>query len=143
MDDRTTAMGSDPSVAREETVSMIAADKVEGTTVYDTAGNKIASIYRVMLDKRKGTVAYAVMSFGGILGMGKGYYPIPWDELTYDTNLDGYVVSLSEAQLRSGPSYAQADDANWSDRAWTGRIDEYYGPGLGPRYAAGRRPPSA
>ena len=72
-----------------ETAGLIGSDKVEGTYVYDAHGQHIGSIERVMIDKRSGQVAYAVLSFGGFLGIGSDYYPIPWDSLKYDTSLGG------------------------------------------------------
>ena len=75
---------------KRETAGLIGSDKVEGTNVYDAKGEKIGSIERVMIDKRSGHVAYAVLSFGGFLGLGSDYYPIPWASLNYDTSLGGY-----------------------------------------------------
>ncbi len=74
---------------RSETVSLIGSDKVEGTAVYGADNSKIGKIERIMIDKISGKVAYAVLSFGGFLGMGEDYYPLPWASLTYDTQLEG------------------------------------------------------
>jgi len=63
---------------RRETASLIGSDKVEGTAVYGPDNQKIGSVQRVMIDKISGKVAYAVISFGGFLGMGEDYYPVPW-----------------------------------------------------------------
>ena len=76
-------------VATDETGSLIAASKVNGTHVYNGQGESLGSIYDVMIDKRSGKVAYAVMSFGGFLGMGEDYHPLPWSVLTYDTESRG------------------------------------------------------
>lgn len=113
-------------VARSETITLIAADKVEGTNVYDTGGNKLGSIDTLMIDKRSGHVAYAVLSAGGFLGMGQSYYPLPWDHMHYSTEQDGYVVALTEAQLKTAPHADSAASMNWADTAWTGRIDDHY-----------------
>jgi hypothetical protein len=67
--------------ARRETVSLIGSDKVEGTAVYGADDQKIGSVQRVMIDKISGKVAYAVVSFGGFLGMGEDYYPMPWPNI--------------------------------------------------------------
>src|SRR5262245_33318692 len=75
---------STDTVAEDETRSLIAASKVEGTNVYNRRGESLGSIYDVMIDKRSGNVAYAVMSFGGFLGMGERYHPLPWAVLDYD-----------------------------------------------------------
>ena len=68
----------------QETAGLIGSDKVEGTPIYDAKGEKMGAIERVMINKRSGQVAYAVLSFGGFLGIGSDYYPIPWDSLKYE-----------------------------------------------------------
>ena len=87
--------------SRRETVSLIGSDKVDGTAVYGADDRKIGSVQRVMIDKIGGKVAYAVISFGGFLGMGEDYYPLPWSNLKYDTNLGGYRVGVTEDQLKA------------------------------------------
>ena len=86
---------------RRETVSLIGSDKVEGTAVYGADDNKIGNVQRIMIDKISGKVAYAVVSFGGFLGMGEDYYPMPWPNLKYDTRLGGYRVGVTEDQLKA------------------------------------------
>jgi PRC-barrel domain len=85
--------------SRRETVSLIGSDKVESTPVYGADDQKIGTVQRVMIDKVTGKVAYAVISFGGFLGMGEDYYPLPWTSLKYDVNLGGYRVGVTEDQL--------------------------------------------
>ena len=79
--------------------SLIAASKVNGTTVYNTVGEKLGSVYDVMIDKRSGKAAYAIMSFGGFLGIGDSYHPLPWQSLTYDDRQGGYVVNIDRSRL--------------------------------------------
>ncbi|MGA7444563.1 MAG: PRC-barrel domain-containing protein [Candidatus Sulfotelmatobacter sp.] len=112
--------------ARRETVSLIGSDKVEGTAVYGADGQKIGSVQRVMIDKISGKVAYAVVSFGGFLGMGEDYYPMPWANLKYDTNLGGYRVGVTENQLKGAPKFNQSTDWDWSNRARDKEIYDYY-----------------
>jgi hypothetical protein len=112
-------------VAKNETPSLIASDKVEGTAVYRSDGDKIGSIENVMIDKRNGKVAYAVLSFGGFLGMGQDYYPLPWSLLTYNENLGGYEVNVSEAQLNAAPKYSSETD--WDNPQITQDVYRYYG----------------
>ena len=88
-----------------ETADLIASDKVEGTEVYRSTGDHIGEIERVMIEKRSGKVAYAVMSFGGFLGMGEDFYPLPWSLLTYNERLGGYEVNISEEQLKGAPKF--------------------------------------
>jgi hypothetical protein len=110
-----------------ETTRLIAADKVEGTAVYNMAQEKIGTIDNVMIDKQTGKVAYAVMSFGGFLGIGDNYHPLPWSMLRYDTNVGGYVVNLDKKTLEGAPSYGPRDRIDWDDQKWGKRVHDYYG----------------
>ncbi len=114
------------AVATDETDRLIASNKVEGTAVYDRQGERLGEVYNFMVDKRSGQVAYAVMSFGGFLGVGAGYHPLPWKALTYDTGLGGYVVDLDKDRLQGAPSYAEGESPGW-ERAYGSRIDQHYG----------------
>ncbi|MGH6754925.1 MAG: PRC-barrel domain-containing protein [Bradyrhizobium sp.] len=108
--------------------NLIGSDKVEGTAVYGADGEKIGSIERVMLDKRSGQVSYAVLAFGGFLGMGSEHYPLSWSTLKYNTELGGYQVGLTEDQLNGAPKYAAEDEWDWDDPERVRAVDAYYGP---------------
>ena len=110
---------------RETTHSLIGSDKVDGTAVYGPDQEKIGSIERVMIDKISGKVAYAVLSFGGFLGIGEDYYPVPWPTLNYDTNLGGYRINLTKDQLEKAPKYSESQDWNWN-RENDRRVYDYY-----------------
>src|SRR5437868_15160025 len=112
---------------RRETASLIGSDKVEGTPVYRSNGDRVGQIERVMIDKLSGKVAYAVMSFGGFLGIGDNYYPLPWSMLKYDTRVGGYVVNLDKKVLEGAPSYGARDRIDWDDEKWGRRVHDYYG----------------
>ena len=127
MQTNTTTTGSG-SVATDETDRLIASNKVEGTAVYNRQGERLGEVYNFMVDKRSGQVAYAVMSFGGFLGMGQSYHPLPWKVLTYDTSQGGYVVDLDKNRLQGAPSYSSSEAPDWSDPGYGRRIDDYYGP---------------
>lgn len=114
------------NVPRDETPSLIASDKVEGTPVYRSNGDKIGRIENVMIDKRSGKVAYAVMSFGGFLGIGEDHYPLPWSLLTYNERLGGYEVNITEEQLKNAPKFAAGEDWDWEDSEADRGIYEYY-----------------
>jgi sporulation protein YlmC with PRC-barrel domain len=114
-------------MSEREQGNLIGSDKVEGTDVYGANSEKIGSVERVMIDKKSGQVSYAVLAFGGFLGMGEDHYPLPWKALTYDTNLGGYKTSVSEEQLKGAPKYGSGNDWNWSDTTRTSSIDQYYG----------------
>jgi hypothetical protein len=106
------------AVAKDETHDLIASNKVEGTAVYGRDGERLGSVYNFMVGKRSGQVAYAVMSFGGWLGMGERYHPLPWDALTYDTDLGGYVVGLTKERLRNAPSHSSDQNTTFDDAYW-------------------------
>ena len=112
-------------VGERETGSLIGSDKVEGTNVYGADESKIGEIDRVMIDKITGKVAYAVMSFGGFLGMGEDYYPVPWPMLKYDTNIGGYRVGLTRDLLDRAPRYKSENDWNWT-RENDALVYQYY-----------------
>ena len=116
-------------VATKETTTLISAGKVQGTPVYNFAGESLGSIYDVMLDKKSGQVAYAIMSFGGFLGMGEAYHPLPWSLLKYDTEKGGSVVNLDRHQLEGAPSYPPGTDPGWGNRDYETRLHDYYGVG--------------
>jgi hypothetical protein len=112
-------------MSERETISLIGSDKVDGTAVYGADQQKIGSVERVMIDKISGKVAYAVISYGGFLGIGDDHYPTPWSNLKYDTNLGGYLVNFTKDQLEQAPKYSSEDDWKWS-RENDERVYEYY-----------------
>ena len=119
------AMNED-QLKRDETGTLISSDKVEGTSVMNPAGEKLGSIENVMIDKRSGKVAYAVMSFGGFLGIGHRHHPLPWGMLKYDTNLNGYVVNLDKQMLEKAPTYADDERVDLADEEYGRRLHDYY-----------------
>ena len=78
-----------------------------------------------MVDKLNGQVEYAVLSFGGLFGLGSDYYPLPWDRLTYDEELSGYQIDMVKEDLEEAPRYA-ADQEPAFNRAYSERIDTFY-----------------
>jgi len=102
---------------------LISSEDVEGTNVYDMHGKKIGEIDHLMIDKVSGRVTYAVMSFGGFMGLGHSHYPIPWGALKYDPKLNGYVTGISEKQLHDAPAFS---DDSWSDRNWEQQTYRHY-----------------
>ena len=114
-------------VETRETHDLIASDKVEGTLVYNRQGEKLGSIERVMIEKVGGKVAYAVLSFGGFLGIGDQHHPLPWGVLKYDTTQGGYVVDLDKAKLEGAPSFDRSENFDYSNRDWGKRVHDYWG----------------
>ena len=97
--------------------SLIASDRVEGTPVRRSGGEKIGTIERLMIDKLSGNVAYAVLSFGGFLGIGHKHLPIPWARLKYDRTLGAYHVDITDEELKRAPSFAADKEFDWGDRS--------------------------
>ena len=115
------------AVPTDETDRLISSDKAVGTAVYNRHGEHLGSVYNLMIDKYSGQVAYAVMSFGGFLGIGESYHPLPWRTLTYDTRKGGYVIDVDRTRLETAPSYTSSTAPNWSDRTYGHRVDDFYG----------------
>jgi len=107
---------------------VVSSDRVEGTKVYNRAGDKLGSIDYLVIDKRSGQVRYAVLEFGGFLGMGSDRYPLPWSILKYDTGQDGYVVPLDKALLQDAPRYAGDRRPDYDD-GYGREVYGYYGLG--------------
>jgi len=87
--------------------ALVAADKVQGTKIYNTAGDNLGSVDDIMIDEKSGVIAYAIMSVGGFLGIGSRYYPLPWSMLRFDAHIGGYVANIERAQLEGGPAYGR------------------------------------
>lgn len=102
----------------------ISSADVQGTRVFSPDGERLGTIDELMIDKVSGKVAYALMGFGGFLGMGEDHYPIPWSKLHYDVELDGYVTGITRAELEAAP--ARTED--WRrDRRWEEGYFNYWG----------------
>ncbi|WP_418315555.1 PRC-barrel domain-containing protein [Piscinibacter sakaiensis] len=110
----------------KSTSDIISSDKVEGTTVYNHAGDKLGTIDDLMIDKRSGQVRYAVLEFGGFLGMGTDRYPLPWNMLEYDVEKEGYVVPLDKEKLEGAPRYPH-DQMPEYNRDYGRQVNGYYG----------------
>ncbi len=123
--DDITAPSGDPT--GEPSGKLIAAHKVQGTSVYNTALEKLGSVEDIMIDKASGRIAYAVLSFGGFLGIGDHYFPLPWEKLSYNKELGGYVVDVSRETLEGAPSYSDSATAEWNDEDWGRGVYAHYG----------------
>ena len=89
--------------------SAILASKVKGTSVYNMSGDKIGHVEDIVLDKQSDTIMFAALGFGGVLGVGEKYYPVPWSVLDYNKDKGGYVVPVSEDELKAAPTYRLED----------------------------------
>ncbi len=110
----------------------ISSDRVEGTAVYGSNGDKIGSVDCIMIEKRSGQAREAIVDVGGFLGMGGSRHAVPWQNLDYDENEGGYKLSVTEEELKNAPSFQASDrDQALSDHRHRDEVYEYYGT---PRY---------
>jgi sporulation protein YlmC with PRC-barrel domain len=103
--------------------ALIAASKVEGKPVFDLAGEKLGTVKELYIDKASGEVEFAALSFGGVLGVGQKYHPLPWNALDYDTAKDGFVVEVNKADLEASPAYEQD---RLLGEGWSTEVRDYY-----------------
>jgi hypothetical protein len=103
---------------------MISSQTVNGTDVYSPKGDHLGHVDELLIDKRSGKVAYAVMGFGGFLGLGEEKYPLPWGKLRYDSTREGYVTDVTKEMLEGAPERTES----WqTDREWERGYYGYYG----------------
>ncbi|MBJ7543298.1 PRC-barrel domain-containing protein [Rhodomicrobium udaipurense] len=102
---------------------LISSDDVEGAYVYGAGDERIGTIEEIMIDCVGGRVAYAVVDFGGFLGIGRSERPIPWSALRYDEDLDAFRTSITKEQLENSPPL---DDEAFASTDWESRTHEHY-----------------
>lgn len=102
---------------------LVSSQDMEGATVFDPRGEEIGEIDHLMIDRTSGRVRYAVMAFGGFLGLGHSHYPLPWSSLSFDSQRQAYIADITEQQLHDAPEFS---DDSWSDRDWEQRLHEHY-----------------
>jgi hypothetical protein len=117
---------TNPESALDHRHQLVSSRRVEGTPVHSRTEDRLGSIHSVMIDKVSGKVAYAVLSFGGIFGLGEQVHPVPWEMLDYDVDLDAYVIDLTREQLESAPSM-RLDQADRPQPEDFEEVSGYYG----------------
>ncbi len=111
-----------------ETSDIIAADKVEGTPVFGASRDRMGDVKSIMINKRTGKVEYAVLSIGGVLGMGAKLHPVPWSKLDYNTELDGFLLNVTVDQLKKAPTFEPNEGFLLNpDRRSETEVYSYYG----------------
>lgn len=122
--------------------ALMGADTLIGDEVYNHNDEELGDIKEIMLDMRTGQIAYAVLSFGGILGMGDKLFAVPWERLTLDTINKRFLLNVDKSQLKDAPGF---DKNNWPDMgsdAWNQQMEAFYGSGTRYSSMAGSRMPS-
>jgi hypothetical protein len=115
--------------------TLISSDRVIGSSFYGIDGRKIGTIESVMLKRNSGHIAYAVLGFGGFLGIGNDRYPVPWQMLHYDERLGGYVADLTKRDIEHAPRFSEREAWNWDSEDTARQIDGYYRERMGARSA--------
>ncbi len=105
------------------TSTLVSSADVTGTEVYGRGGAHIGSIDHLMIDKQSGKVAYAVMGFGGFLGLGEDHHPVPWSKLHYDPEKNGFVTDITEEEVKGAPA---RHDGWYADRDWERQMHDHY-----------------
>ncbi|MDO8248728.1 MAG: PRC-barrel domain-containing protein [Rhodoferax sp.] len=106
---------------------LMGADTLIGNDVYNQNDDDLGDIQEIMLDMRSGRVSYAVLSFGGFLGMGDKLFAVPWSALTLDTVNKRFLLNVEKARLESAPGFDKDQWPNMADPSWAKGIHDYYG----------------
>lgn len=115
-----TALGPGPG--------LMGADTLVGNSVCNEHGEALGDIKEIMLDVRAGRISYAVLSFGGFLGMGKKLFAVPWQALKLDTENKCFVLDVDKKRLEAAPGFDPEHWPDMADQAWVEEIDHYYRP---------------
>lgn len=108
----------------EPTQLLIPSNRTDTMPVRSRDGDKVGSVFALMVNKRTGYAAYAVLTIGGFLGMGKAFYPLPFSLLLFDPANDAYTVTIDRRVLEGGPSWSA--NAPVFDQAYADRVSKYY-----------------
>jgi sporulation protein YlmC with PRC-barrel domain len=105
---------------------LMGADTLIGNDVYNHQEESIGDIKEIMLDVASGTVSYAVLSFGSILGFGEKLFAVPWSALTLDTENKRFLLNISKERLQNAPGFDKDNWPNMADQTWKNDIQDYY-----------------
>lgn len=106
---------------------LMGADTLIGNEVYNQAEEDLGEIKEIMLDTTDGSVRYAVLSFGGVLGIGDKLFAIPWKALTLDTENKRFILNVDKDRLETAPGFDKDNWPNMADQTWESNIHSYYG----------------
>lgn len=106
---------------------LMGAQTLIGNDVHNTDGEDLGDIEEIMLDMRSGNIAYAVLAFGGVFGMGEKLFAVPWRALVLDTENKRFVLNVDKERLKSAPGFDKGHWPNMADQSWAREIHDYYG----------------
>jgi len=107
--------------------TLMGADTLIGNDVYNKKGDDLGDVKEIMLDMKSGRITYAVLSFGGFLGMGEKLFAVPWSALTLDTENKRFVLNVDKERLESAPGFDADKWPDMADSTWETDIHAYYG----------------
>lgn len=107
--------------------NVVKASDVINVKVMNSAEEDLGKIEELIIDKTTGNVCYAVLSFGGFLGMGNKLFALPWNAIKYDNFNDKFILNISKEKLENAPGFDKNNWPNWSNREWATSIYDYYG----------------
>ncbi|KAF3996321.1 PRC-barrel domain-containing protein [Glaciimonas immobilis] len=116
---------------------LLGADTLIGNDVCNQAGEDLGDIKELMIDTRSGRVSYAVLSFGGFLGMGEKLFAVPWGVLKLDTVNERFILDMDKDRLEHAPGFDKDHWPDMADQNWTNEIDTYYGRGANTDLSSG------
>ena len=122
-----TTKGAGPDPRHGPGPHLMGADTLVGNDVYNKDSEDVGDIKEIMLDMRTGRVSYAVLSFGGFMGMGEKLFAVPWDALKLDTVNKRFVLDVNKERLESAPGFDKNHWPDMADAAWEKGIHAYYG----------------
>lgn len=108
--------------------ALMGAGTLIGEDVVNLQGENLGDIKEIMLDMQSGNVAYAVLSFGGVLGIGEKLFAVPWSALKLDTVAKNFVLAISKEQLKGAPGFDKGDWPDMTDPTWIRTVSSYYEP---------------
>lgn len=106
---------------------LMGASTLNGNDVFNHRGENLGDIKEIMLDMSSGQVAYAVLSYGGFLGMGEKLFAVPWNALTLDTANKRFTLAIDKEKLKTAPGFDKNDWPDMSDKSWAQTVHDYYG----------------
>ncbi|WP_339949333.1 PRC-barrel domain-containing protein [uncultured Albimonas sp.] len=109
----------------DETPVLTPSENMRGVAVQGADGRSLGHVDHVVIDKRAGRLAYVVLAYGGVLGIGERLHPLPFDALAYDRSIDGYRAMVTRDDIEGAP-HSLADERRWSDPEWRRKIDSHF-----------------
>ena len=119
--------GAGPDARQGPGPHLMGAETLIGNDVYNTKEENLGNIKEIMLDMRTGTIGYAVLSFGGFLGMGEKLFAVPWSALKLDTQNKRFILSVDKNRLKDAPGFDADHWPDMVDQTWSNEIHSFYG----------------